>query len=229
VFELNYESGLTQELMKEVIINLVNMGIDGFRCDMAHLVPESFWAQVITKAKTINSKIWFGAEAYEQSVFSHENRDRLIRAGFEAMYDSGLYENIKAMRTNSEVSGIVSHLNYVNQFEPGTWIHYFGNHDDSFPLKAELTEVYAALISSLKGSWLIFNGSLSGQNHRLAHHYIEILEEGKTSVDSVSLKLKQFLKRRNELGPIVEEFVAEGHTIRAGASWFDLESGDYGY
>ncbi len=228
VYELNYESVVTVKLMEETVLNLVQMGVDGFRCDMAHLVPGFFWKQVIDHSRRLNQEVWFMAESYEDSIFCHQNRDELLDSGFSAIYDSGLYQNLRMMRESKDVSGLVAHLNYVNKFEPKTWIHYFANHDDSFPLPPELIEVTAALLACLNGNWLIFNGSLSGQNHRLAHHFIDILGEDKTGSLIASPKLHNWLVSRQELGPIKTVFIASGLKILAGDCWFDFESGTYG-
>ena len=43
---------------------LAELGVDGFRVDMAHMVPPEFWKWMIHRAKDRNSNVFFCAEAY---------------------------------------------------------------------------------------------------------------------------------------------------------------------
>ena len=40
------------------------MGVDGFRCDMSHMVPPEFWAWAIARARARQPDVWFMGEAY---------------------------------------------------------------------------------------------------------------------------------------------------------------------
>ena len=54
-------------------------GVDGFRCDMAHMVPVAFWQWAIRQIKSINSDIIFIAEIYDVALY----RSYIFDGGFD--------------------------------------------------------------------------------------------------------------------------------------------------
>ena len=45
--------------MKDILVYWANKGIDGFRCDVAEMVPVAFWSWVIPQVKKVNPSIIF--------------------------------------------------------------------------------------------------------------------------------------------------------------------------
>ena len=67
-------------------------GIDGFRCDMAHMVPIEFWEWAISNIKGTYPNIIFIAEIYEPHLY----RDFINRGGFDFLYDKvTLYDTLR--------------------------------------------------------------------------------------------------------------------------------------
>lgn len=61
VIDLNYYDGKMRTMMKEDMLYWVKeCGIDGFRCDMAHLVPLDFWYETRTFLDQHKSLFWLG-------------------------------------------------------------------------------------------------------------------------------------------------------------------------
>ena len=91
--------------MDAVLAHWQSLGVDGFRCDMAHMVPPEFWAWAIARARTRRPHACFFAEAYENDPMKVESADRalrdagalaaLLRAGFDATYDDPSYKALK--------------------------------------------------------------------------------------------------------------------------------------
>ena len=78
IAKLNYGCEGVREAMLEAMRFWVARGVDGFRCDMASLVPEDFWTPTIaTLREEAGKPLFFLAEAEE---------DWMHRAGFDAMY-----------------------------------------------------------------------------------------------------------------------------------------------
>ncbi|HVV56562.1 MAG TPA: alpha-amylase family protein [Mucilaginibacter sp.] len=72
-------------------------GIDGFRCDMAEMVPVEFWAWVIPQVKAAHPSVIFIGEAYKTDRY----RDYLFTGQFDYLYDKvGLYEAIRKLSVN---------------------------------------------------------------------------------------------------------------------------------
>jgi len=212
VLELNYESPELRSEMKDVLHNAAKLRIDGVRCDMAHLIPCSFWQEAIASVHEYFPEFQFVAEAYSSSVFDLTPQIDLIKSGFDAVYNEPLYRNIKQF-SNTGLAGIMGHVEYVLHHNSQKWIHYISNHDDVFPLNSDRMWSYQQLCLLLPGWNLIYNGSLGGFSGRLAHHWIDVLP---TEYELVSdEKLKWFEWYTSEK-PVLHSFdIASDHTINA--------------
>ena len=102
-------------------------GIDGFRCDMAHMVPVEFWTWAISAVKEKYPSIIFIAELYDVGIY----RDYIYRAGFDYLYDKvNLYDTLRGIRCGNisaaqltgcwqTVEGIANHM-----------LNFLENHDE---------------------------------------------------------------------------------------------------
>lgn len=101
-------------------------GIDGFRCDMAELVPSPFWKWVIAKIKTRYPEILFIAEVYQPSRY-----EEFVEAGFDYLYDKvGLYDKLiqilKGGGNPSEIGEVLVSQERVKQH----LLRFMENHDE---------------------------------------------------------------------------------------------------
>lgn len=100
----------TWRKMDEIVAYWQDFGIDGFRCDMAHMVPPEFWNWLIDRARRRAPEVIFIAEAYNNDpmkvpgsdpIISCLNGERgnimfdLLNAGFNAVYDDPAYKAVK--------------------------------------------------------------------------------------------------------------------------------------
>ena len=196
VYKLNYANPELCQQMISVLDYIRSLGVDGVRCDMAHLVPVDFWQKAITHLKSQNPDFAFLAEAYPNSLFDYQNIKSLYQSGFDAIYNNNLYENIKKVMVEaSPLDFLISSIKFQKQNHPKLAINYFFNHDDP-PLDnksrnqdlAQLAQTYQpslfALILFLPELAFIYNGSLCGLNHRLAHHWLEPLAKKYLETDN---------------------------------------------
>lgn len=80
--------------MLEILLFWAAKDIDGFRCDMAEMVPVDFWEWAIPQVKARHPKILFIAEVYNPA----EYRNYLFRGHFDYLYDKvGLYDTLRAV------------------------------------------------------------------------------------------------------------------------------------
>lgn len=78
--------------MLEILQFWAQKGVDGFRCDMAEMVPVRFWAWVIPQIKEINPHIIFIAEIYNPNSY----KSYLKKGKFDYLYDKvGLYDILR--------------------------------------------------------------------------------------------------------------------------------------
>ncbi len=88
--------------MDAVLAHWQSLGVDGFRCDMAHMVPPEFWRWAVARARARQAGVFFVAEAYNNDPMKVESAEggknvmlELLEAGFDAVYDDPSYKALK--------------------------------------------------------------------------------------------------------------------------------------
>ena len=121
----------TWHKMLEVLTYWTNFGVDGFRCDMAEMVPVEFWAFVIPKIKRINSDVIFIAEIYQPCLYA----DYIYKGHFDYLYDKvGLYDSLRSLMEQNSLAH-TSLITQVWQQESGEFsnkmLRFLENHDET--------------------------------------------------------------------------------------------------
>ncbi|HZK09129.1 MAG TPA: alpha-amylase family protein [Bacteroidales bacterium] len=81
----------TWHKMLDILLYWAAKGVDGFRCDMAEMVPVEFWQWAIGEVKNKFPEIIFIAEIYNPSAYT----DYIQRGGFDYLYDKmGVYDTL---------------------------------------------------------------------------------------------------------------------------------------
>jgi glycosidase len=117
--------------MTDVLLYWTKKGVDGFRCDMAEMVPVEFWAYAIPKVKAINPEVVFIAEIYNPA----EYRNYIFKGGFDYLYDKvGLYDGIRSMM-EKKPGATTADITRVWQKESGDFanhmLRFLENHDET--------------------------------------------------------------------------------------------------
>lgn len=102
-------------------------GVDGFRYDMAEMVPIEFWSYLNSTIKTINPEAFLLAEVYQPSLY----RDYIALGKMDYLYDKvGLYDALKAVMQNNALSSVIDErLQEVSDISPHM-LHFLENHDE---------------------------------------------------------------------------------------------------
>ncbi len=117
--------------MTDVLIYWTKKGVDGFRCDMAEMVPVEFWAYAIPKVKALNPEAIFIAEIYNPA----EYRNYIFKGGFDYLYDKvGLYDGIRHIM-EKKPGATTADITRVWQQESGDFanhmLRFLENHDET--------------------------------------------------------------------------------------------------
>jgi glycosidase len=118
----------TWRKMYEILAFWTKKGVDGFRCDMAEMVPVEFWGWVIPEIRKLNSDIIFIAEIYNP-YFYHSF---IWQGQFTYLYDKvGLYNSLRRLM---EGHGSAEDITCLWQRESGdisaNMLRFLENHDE---------------------------------------------------------------------------------------------------
>jgi glycosidase len=125
----------TWEVVDAILAYWQSKGVDGFRCDMAHLVPAEAWRYLIGRARSPerDPRAYFLAEAYPGFNANEpvQNRDQLIDAGFDALYHADAFhclrEVYKGWKGPDDYHNI---MNALSDRERIASAQYLENHDE---------------------------------------------------------------------------------------------------
>lgn len=122
----------TWRTMDEIIAHWQGMGVEGFRVDMAHMVPMEFWRWAVRRARSRDPDVFFMAEAYDgdpAKLTDADVLDELLKAGFDGAYEHPTYKILQ---------GIHEQGKWANDIDGETFggerfhrcIRYLENHDE---------------------------------------------------------------------------------------------------
>lgn len=110
--------------MDAIVAYWQDRGVDGFRCDFAHYVPNQAWTWLIDQARSRDPNVYFVAEAYE-------DLDGLLAAGFDAVYYDAGYDALKQIYQGSGSQAQYSAvMGLLDDPERPKYLQYLENHDE---------------------------------------------------------------------------------------------------
>ena len=183
IASLNYENADMRAAMIDALCYWIELGLDGYRCDVAYKVPADFWAEAWAAVKAINPNVYLLAEGEESWL--HE-------CGFNTTYAWELHHMMNAMaKGGSETKNVAGDgtiktdtktaadlKEYLARDaerypQPAMRLMFTSNHDENswagteFERMGDAAKLMAVLTFTLpNGQPLIYTGQEMGWNKR---------------------------------------------------------------
>lgn len=116
----------TWEKMTDILLFWAAKGVDGFRCDMAEMVPAAFWHWATDKVKYRYPECVFIGEVYNPGEYRN-----YLGAGFDYLYDKvGMYDTVRSVICNQQsahaITGAWQQTDDIKQH----MLYFLENHDE---------------------------------------------------------------------------------------------------
>jgi len=196
VADLNFEN---RDLWKEMIDALKfwveECDIDGYRCDVAGMVPTEFWIEARTELEKI------------KNVFMLAEWDTPeVHQAFDMTYDWDLHHIMNSIaKEEKSAIDLIEHLNKNEKEFPANAfrMQFTSNHDENswngteFERLGNSVETFAVLTCLIPDMPLVYTGQEAGNNKRLSFFEKDLVEWKDYKLYEVYSKLFQ-LKKNNK-------------------------------
>ena len=196
VADLNYDN---KELWSAMIDALkfwvVECDIDGFRCDVAGMVPVEFWIEARTELEK-TKKLFMLAEWDTPAM----------NLAFDMTYDWGLYKTLNGIaKGEKNVKNLISHIKRDQQEYPSNAfrMQFTSNHDENswngtvFERLGDGAEACAVVTCLVPDMPLVYTGQEAGNTKRLSFFERDPVEWKDNKMFNIYSKLFQ-LKKENK-------------------------------
>lgn len=111
--------------MYDILAYWASKGVDGFRCDMAEMVPTAFWTWATSRIKKNYTNVIFIGEVYDPSQYSN-----FIKSGFDYLYDKvGMYDTLRNIINGGSASSITYQWQSTDLLQDHL-LYFLENHDE---------------------------------------------------------------------------------------------------
>ena len=116
----------TWDKMTDILLFWAAKGVDGFRCDMAEMVPAAFWHWATDKVKYRYPECVFIGEVYNPAEYRN-----YLGAGFDYLYDKvGMYDTVRSVicgqQSTHAITGAWQQTDDIKQH----MLYFLENHDE---------------------------------------------------------------------------------------------------
>ena len=152
--------------MTDILLYWASKDIDGFRCDMAEMVPPAFWAYATRIVKERYPRVVFIGEVYDTNLYR-----TYIQSGFDYLYDKvGMYDCLRDVICDRRpASSITYYWQHIDDIRPHM-LYFLENHDEQriasdFFCGNGIKAIPAIIVAALMGSnpFMVYSGQELGE------------------------------------------------------------------
>ena len=112
--------------MTDILLFWAKKGVDGFRCDMAEMVPAEFWMYATAIVKNKFKHIVFVGEVYNPYEYRH-----YLASGFDWLYDKvGMYDTMRSVICGYAPTSAISNAWQQTDDIRDHMLYFLENHDE---------------------------------------------------------------------------------------------------
>ncbi len=197
VIDLNYNNkDLRKEMIKAMEYWVKDCDLDGFRCDVAAMVPMDFWNDAVDSLNKIKS-VFMLAEAHEPELHKHafdmtygwkfKDLFNEIAQGKKSVEDLDEYYNWENSNYHKDAYRMMFTTNHDENSWNGTVQERLG----------DAVETFAVLTGVIKGMPLVYSGQEAGLDKVLSFFDKDSIDWKETNLRKIYTKLFQ-LKKNNK-------------------------------
>lgn len=169
--------------MLNILRYWASKGIDGFRCDMAFMVPTEFWKWAIPNVREKYPEIMFIAEIYDVGLYRE-----FISVGFDYLYDKvNLYDTLRGIQCSQVSAAQITNCWQAVDGIGDKMLNFLENHDEQrfasmqFAGNADLVTPSLIVSSTIStGPMMIYMGQELGEKAADAEGFSGL--DGRTTI-----------------------------------------------
>ena len=161
-----------EEELISTLVYWAELGVDGYRCDVASLVPHDFWINAREAVSKVNPDfVWLaetvdpGFVRYLRALGYEVMSDSETFDAFDICYDYDIFEHYRKYISGAgDLETYINHIARQEEIYPGNYVKLrcLENHDQpriaSQVLLPEQIVTYTAFQFMLKGVAMVYNG-----------------------------------------------------------------------
>jgi hypothetical protein len=192
----------------ETLQGWAEFGVDGFRCDVASIVPQSFWLEARAAVSQVKPGVIWLAESVHASFVSYRRSkgltgysDSEVYAAFDLTYDYDIWPIWQlAVQGKLPTRRYVEMLRFQDSIYPANYIKMrcVENHDQARIMRIAPSRgqgiAWTGFAAFNKGAWLIYAGQESGNKHTPSLFEIDKVDWGDYSLQPMLTRLAKLKK-----------------------------------
>lgn len=201
ISKLNYDNqAMREEMLKAMRWWMDEIGIDGFRCDVAGEVPTDFWNWAMADLRKTHPDMFTLAE-------DEDKAQELTESAFDMYYGWSLHHLMNGVaqgknsvedlwenfaKADSTIRPEAIRMNFISNHDENSWN---GTEQERM---GEAVPLFQAFCYVVPGMPMIYTGQLSGNHHRLEFFEKDLIDTDEAYAEADLYHLLNGLRERNK-------------------------------